>query len=611
MSNIIPWIFDKMFDQLTCGTQSLFTVPFKLIREKTFDNTIIYDAIHKLTKKTIMVIKEYLTSETFMRRYLFTKIRKKLLVEILLGADISKLLVLGYKIDYECVKLAVLNNRFDIVKGTEIALDDELLCMCAEFGYEEMYGYLRDRGLQPNVSVYKMAVRGNSDLIVRDISEVIALSGKIIEAGFESGNVINFLMDQAQIDNVIINNNLVSYLILRGDFERLAKFDVKWHVELYYSAILSGSLDMMMLVESKIDVHYNRILDCGRRKKGHRSLLLDDMVYDYGGKKYFSHVIEYAVQSNSLPVLKYLCKKNYIITASNFITAIKQGSIEILKYLCKYYEKRLPFYYLHYFSTWSYIPDKFAKAKILLDANMLSLSTEIMTATDYQKETVHIEMIRSQDELPKNSELDLDYLMSYKTYFNEIPGYKMKNRLLVIVRICLELGLDECLREIFLCEVDQHVVDTLFLFGSVEQIKNYYGVMREICAPSKIIVMEIVCYNQIGKLCYLANNGMLGNDVLQYVFPLSVALNDPLLTMFMNKICDIEAKIEWLIVSGDQKIIGDWLDKNEVTDIELLKKIIMLDNINIISKTRVPPELKSELVEWCIESDLLEMSKYL
>ena len=131
---------------------------------------------------------------------------------------------------------------------------------------------------------------------------------------------------------------------------------IEWEPELLHSAILSGSMPMIQYVESQIpNVHMNFVLDMSRIKRGQSSLLLDSMTYEKNQKKYFSHTINYAVQSKSISVLKYIHGLGYRITLSNIISGIQSGVLDILEYLLQNYDKKLPLYLIHYFNIDSYL----------------------------------------------------------------------------------------------------------------------------------------------------------------------------------------------------------------------------------------------------------------
>ena len=641
--NIIQWIFEKAFDQLTFESSELFESPFEKIKKKTFDNVALYQLINKLTHRQTNKIIEYLTNKQFQEKFLFGKIKKKLYVQILFDDfDKIKLLIkIGHIFDQRCIQLAVLNNRIDILQyiietNPELKLENQLLIYCCEFGHDKMYFYLRERGLMPNITIYNKAALGNSFKIILDINENIGVSDKILMSSFQANNtdIILFLIDVAKSDGIKINNNLFAYPILNNNFvllteleklniiewpvkQQLTNYDTSWHRELYYSALLSGSIEMIKYIESKMpNIHDNHILDTSKTKKGQISLLLEDIIYEINNKKYFSHTMNYAVQSGSIEMVKYVYDKGYGITVSNFITAIRQATTEILEYLCSKYNKQLPFYLIHYFGINSYAADKITKAKILIGSGLLNLNTVIkMTVNDYRKESAHLEIISQTVQIPEDGIVDPDYLMKYQLFFIPIHGHKFNHKLLTKIRIYLELGMDNELFNIFTTPMntndEQFVIDTLFLFGSMAQIKKLSSTL----APSNQIIMEIMCYNQLNKLCYLVQNNLLLDTIVDCIYPVATMLSDEYLTILFQKIGYDNPNIKYLLLSGNYSVIIKWLDNNIIDenefDINIFKYALQLDDIDIAKRLRYPKKILSELINWTSESDLVEMNSYL
>lgn len=650
--NIIQWIFEKMFDQITSNGKDFFVTPFEMILQKIFDNNQLRQIIHNLTKKPIEYIKEYLNNINFRQYFLFTKLKKKLHVQILMNnlERFIELVNAGHQIDYKCYQLISLNNRMNILKyvieiKNGISLRNDLLFYCSEFGYEEMYFYLRKLNLAPNISIYNKAILGESITIIRDISECIGLTDSIISTGIQTNNteIINFLMNVAEKEDIKFNKNLIAYPILNCNIELIKEFDKKniviWHHELYYSAILSGSMTMIKFMESKIpDIHENRILDSSRTKKGRVSLLIDDTIYQHNGKNYFSHTINYAVQSKSVEILEYLHQKGYGITPSNFITAIRQGTPKILQYLCYNYHKKLPFYLLHYLSVYSYIPDKIHKTTILYESNLLTFGndkhclltnpdfTHKLTVDDYRKESIHLQLISETVYMTDDNKYDTDWLMKYYLFFVPIKGHKLNRNLLTKLRFCLITNKETELDTFFksnLNENDQQlVIDVLFLFGTIEQIKKYHSPILEsknkwkIISPSTQIIMEIFCYGQLNKICYLLQFKILDDALMEKLYPLLTMISDSHLNKIAEKMNFIKPNIKYLIRSKKVSVINEQINKypellNEKMDKDTIKELLLIDNLELIKKFNISTNILIELKIWSQEMDLLELVEYI
>lgn len=633
VDNIIGWIFEKVFNQLTFNGKELLEKSFNEINKKTFENTNIHKLINKLSGKSIDVISSYLSNKNYQEKFLFSKLKKQIQVQILLDnlPKIKSLNKIGHIIDKQCLQLAIINYRVEIVEYIietcpNIKLDNELLIYCVGDGYENIYFYLRKFGLFPNISIYNRAVNGGSLSIVTDINEHIGISEKILENAFESNNVniIMFLISVAIRDKVKINKNLVVYPILNNNMELLNVLEknnfVDWHYELYYSALLSGSLEMIEYVESKMpEIHNKKLLDTSKTKKGQISSILTDIIYDHNGKKYFSHTINYAIQSKSLDVVKYVYSKGYGITVSNFITAIKQGTVEILDFLCCVYRKNLPFYLLHYFGMNSYVDEKFSKAKILLNSGLFNLLHDKLAIDDYKKETIHLQLINQTTQITEYQCNDPDFLMKYQMLFTEDINSKINYRLITKTRICLELDKEKELVDIFNTNYNeinkQYVIDTLFLFGNIAQIKKLYKLQKSLIVPSSQIIMEIICYCQIHKLCFLTQNNLLTKSIIDLIYPLTNALSDKHLSIFFEKICQNKPNIKHLLLSGNEQIILHWLNKNSVNELEvnkkILKNVLKLNNVLIAEKFTFPPHFLQELIQWTKDNDLLIVHNFL
>lgn len=628
--NIIGGIFEKAFDRIL-NKESLYELPFNKIVKLTFANANLHNLIHNIASKSIDSVVKYLSNIHYRQHFLFTKLKKKLHVQVLLN-DLQQfvhLVDIGYKIDKMCLRLAVLNNCQNIleyiISQSLIKLENELLIYCCEHNSCDMYFYLRNLGLLPNIAVFNQAVNNDCIEIIKDINTNIGVSDKIITSSFQANHtdVILYLMQVAANDKIKINQDWISYPILNANFELLYSLEkdmkIEWHYELYYSALLSGSMDMVNYIESKMpDIHYNRILDTSKTKKGQATLLLYDMIYKINNKAYFSHTMNYAIQSSSLYVVKYIHSKGYGITPSNFITAFKQGSVDILKYLSQHYDSILPFYLIHYFGMHSYLSDKFIKAKILFEHGLLPLNPPTVMSVDYyRKETTHINLILQSKDLNEENFNDIDYLMANHLHFIAEKGNKINHRLITKFRICLELNIESELTNIMLTtnSIDyQCIIDSLFLFGTIKQI-NLLRPHITCCCDIKI-VMELICYNQLPKLCYLINNAMLLSSACVMIHSVVAMISDEYISKVFGKngYNFINMPFEYILLSNVMPTIIEWLDNHPELmqpDEDLSKCILQLDNIDLAKRFCYNSSILPSLIIWAEESDLLEIRDYL
>lgn len=624
--NTIYWIFEKAFDQLTINGMEIYQSPFDLIKNKTFLNNQLYLLINKLSKKSIDLIKLYLTNTIIQEKFLFTKTKKKLHVQILLN-DLNKIKELvnnGYVIDHECLNLAVLNNRKNIleyfIEISNIKLSNEILMTCVEFGYEDMYFYLIKNNLIVNISIYHKAVIGGSLAIVKHISEKIGLSFKTLKEAFQANHtdVIIYLCEVANKENIKINADLINYSIMNNNMHLVKYFNdkniINWETTMYYSAVLSGSIEMVQYLELMMpNIHDNYALDHGYTRKGQMSLLLQDIIYQIQGKNYFSHTINYAIQSGSIDMLKYIHQKGYLITVSNFITALKQGTVEMVKYLSKSYTNPLPFYLIHYLGPFSYLSNKSIKAKILYQAGLLDLDLPIkMSINDYKKENTHLKMILDNNIITEDSSHDTDFLMKYHLFLIPAKGFKLNFSLITRTRLCLELCLNEKLDKIFnniKNNVDrQYLIDILFLFGNLAQIVKYYPLIST-DLPSIQILMELMCYRQMEKLGYLYQKKLLSSNIMEKLYPVAVMLSDSCINLLFNKMLN-DSTLKYLLLSGKKDLILEWTKsypKIVLIDKDTIKQLCLTDDVEIVKNFCIEPF--SGLDKWLEENDLLEIKK--
>jgi len=635
----IDWIFEKLFEGLIQKHDTLYILPFKQITNLTFENDIVHKIIYDTTQIDIPTLKTYLSSESFKQKIVYNASCSKVHTAILMGdiQSLIKLLEMGYIINRKALVLMVINNQIEIFmmvlnKFPKISLAPDLLMMAAENNCEEIYFELRNRGLKPNISVYNGAASGSSLKIMNDINENIGISDKIVSTAIQSNNtqIIRFVITQAMADTIRIDPNLITYPILNGNIEIIEILEknklFKWHIELYYSAILSASMTIINYVEEKlqcanINVHQNWSLDTSRStQRGHKTLLLDDMIYKRNNKKYFSHTMNYAIQSNSLDIVKYIHSKGYGITVSNFITAIQQSDCDILNYLITNYNRILPSYIIYYFSLESIITNKFEKLHLLVTSNLLNLQQNNDNLVSYRKESVHSDLIKQRTEIDIAQCTDPDYLLKYKIFFPSTPGYKFNTKLFVKVRYGLIHQIDNLLNIVdpTLCHaVDgQLLTNILFLFGTTHQINQIYPHLTKYI-PSIPVLMEIICYGDILKLCWILQKGIIDKQNINNFLPLLYLLdNDKLNIIFENYLRDYHMEMNILLNAKPSiNIVKKWIRENgnDIThsSTRTLLKIDRYDILELFNWSNISQVELSDLLMWCEEQELFESAFFL
>ena len=629
--NIIQLIFDKMFNQLTNNCQNLKLIPFADIVSQTFDNNFIYQTIAHVTSKPINEITNCLRNTSFQKKYLFSKLKNRMSVCILLDLPIENIKT----VSDENVKLAVINDRIHMLKyfvetlGFQInhKLGSELISLAVEFASDQMYFYLKELDIDPTILTYNKAVQNSTVAVVKDINTIIGLSKKTIALAFETADteIVLFICKEAIENKLEIASNLISYPIMQGNLELVERISqlipIKWDPQLYHSALLSGFVLMVQYVEMKIpNVHDGFILDTARTSKGQKSLIIDELLYEKNNKKYFSHTMTYAIQSKSLEVVIYIYNLGYQITLSNIINAIQYGTVPILEFvLTQYRPKRLPGHLIHYFNFDSYVVDKLAKMKVLISNGFDIMPETKMFIADYKLEAAHLKMILQTTHIVDDT-YDLDYLLDYQCLFVSKPGFNLNRKLITKLRMCIELGLDTTFDKLVSVTNNYHdqdkqfITDITSLFGTINQITKVY--QKYLKTPSIHILMELLLYAHTDKLNFLIQNNIISCSQMQQLYNLSLIIaNQSVIDFFINADSDkkLRTDLSFIIESGNVPAIISYIKQNSpLLDVCTIKQIFLLNDINLIHELNLL-ELdlvqthKSELLKMLEENDLEEI----
>lgn len=583
MDNVIRMVFEKIFDQKTMNGKRLLENPFSQIMETTFENDAVHILIHQLTKLSIEDIKKNLFCLTFQKKFLFDKLKKKNLIRIFFDEIIDE----RYIIDESILKSSIINNRLESLKKiTQLKFKNELLMWTAEFGHEEIYFYLRESGLDPNSQTYYRAIIGGSMKIIKDISTLIGISNKILETAFEMNRTEVILHVVKEANKV--NSNFMSYSIMNANFDVLEQLNhlIVWHEELYFSALLSGSMKMIKYVENKMNVHENHVLDTSKSgSKGEMSLLSEEMIYEHNGKNYFSHTVNYAIQSDNLEIIKYIVSLGYRVTSSNVITAIKTGDPEIALYIAQQHGKKLGSHFIYYFGLKSYITNKFKIAKVLIDAGYLDLHDNTpKQLNDYRRETLHQKIIDESTTYIDTNNVDIDYLMNYHIFFKQDAN-------LIKTRIAIELGM----------AIKWQHNDAIYLFGDLNLIKKHC-----MDIPDIKIIMETLCYRQFGKLCYLIQTYPIFSDLIVQLCPVITMLSDPLLDSLVKKFdWNMKRELRYLLMARKD------FDYNDDLTIEDIKEILLTEDLKLIRQLNIQNKIDNNLLWWIQQNDLIDILLHL
>ncbi len=97
--------------------------------------------------------------------------------------------------------------------------------------------------------------------------------------------------------------------------------------------------------------------------------------------------------------------------------------------------------------------------------------------------------------------------------------------------------------------------------------------------------MEIICYSQIQKICYLITKNLLTNCI-DKIMKLIIILSDNNLNKIMKKF-NTKLDLDCVLLSGNYQLINEWLNtnnNNNIIEYDTLKQILLLDDIEIIKK---------------------------
>lgn len=467
-------------------------------------------------------------------------------------------------------KYAVMYNRLDLIDL--MPLSAELLFWAARYGLSDMYFSLRKQ-LTPNLSVYRAAVCGKNTDIILDVDKIISPTKEIVELAFE-------ICDETVVRHLAktkLKPALYHYLAYRG-----INIDFPLELKHYHSVILSGDLARI----KSLQMPENYLLDQSQSSKGRSNLLLDETIWYYKGEARFSHTMNYAIQSMSLQTIQYIYELGYPITLSNIITAIRQAPVCILSWLLARYAKPIPRYVALYVSPFSYIEDK--QAKILALANRLDLTSKL-SIKDKKRETAHLSVIEKTQVLPKIAYCDTDYLMDYASFFQD---KKELARISFAVRSSKPF------------ELNQMYVDLAYLYQSNNWPKH---------CPSMPILLELLSYRALNKLCYLKKYGLLPKD--DRLSDVAVMLNDPIAKQLfpchkLKLVCVLLSK-NYELIKANVSTITTKAEAKALCDlpIELVKLFPLGKYASYIREYAVERDLTT-IVEWLDEaSNLVQDSR--
>ena len=630
MTNInhgLEWCFEKIFDECV-SHDHWFQKPFSEICSLTFFNVSVVSILESIIMNVDNdYIKSYLINNDFISRFLKKKINNKLFIAILTNnLDSVEKITLHelYTHDLQSLCLAVVNNLLPVVKmllanhevnnhGLYILLE-----ICATYGYDELYFYFIDNfDLVPNAKIYTLAVCNDKLSIVEHVNKYIGLTDNIIKLAFQSNHTANikFIVETAKADDMKIDDNLWAYPILNNNnliIELMSDLSVKLHDELYYSAVLSGSISVCEYLELLIPhIHTHHKLDVSRVRSSRKiknTFVTSSTMYTFNNEKYFSHTMNYAIQSESISMVKYIHQKKYGISISNIITAIRQSTPEILQFVCDNFYESIPTYIYYYLGMESFIADKKAKSMIIMEKIKKNKSSEMKrkNKNDRLCDSFHIHNIRNTRQI-STSILDIDHVMKYNLFFSVRAGSKIDPMLCAKLRVWIVSSSNEYLNDIY-TKFDEYsnddrqiIVDMITIYGTCHQFIDFYKKTKTAMSPSPYCIMEIMCYSQYGKLCYLKKSQLIVID--EKIQILAYILGEINLCKIMNTDSIIDIAFAQVLETDDNDKIMQWLNTHPdytVDSMKLIKKCIDMDKECIFTFLKINTKLNDACIEYAI-----------
>jgi hypothetical protein len=591
-------------------------------------NKKIQQIVSDLTHEPIDKVITSLTDINFIKFFLSEFLINKLNCHILFN-DTNKIKkyidYYGYYYDDDSIIIAIINNYesvfLDSIESYNSNTDmTKFLNCCIKTGNDKFYFILKEKKNKITYLTLDYAFSYSSIQIIRDLSDNIAISKKSITNAFVSNNndIINYVLELQDAEEIDIDKNLFNYPILnanvllidhlKNNYPKYVHFDVN----IMYSAILSASIFIVQLVASNLpqitthkcwlDVAHNNSVT---------NFLLDDMTYMIDNVRYYSHTINYCVQSDNLEIFDFFYNLGYQITLSNFITCIKQGSTIMLQKLCQCYTHNknicLPIYFILYFGYNSYLSDKKEKLKILIRYGLIDLDSYInflkkKTSVNFLKSIrCHIDIIEHAKEFTiENVYDDVDFCLSYHTLIYATDKYAIKDYLYsIIFKLAILLPNKAIIKQMLnIAESNKYIVYIAAIHNIYCDIFPKIEILLELQAYGRDIQYQQLLSPHHPRIISAINNI---DEVMPILYSVCVSL-------------DLKKKVHNRDLNFRQSIINsrkvdriasnitnyDCLSKSEI------KKILRLENKHLIKRLIINDADVDELKEWATNKKYLK-----
>lgn len=540
-NNFVYWFLDIIADKFIGDSQHLLQLSWSEFNDMLLADKYLSKFISNMIARPINVI-QYLTDTYFIESWLGQRLDDPICVNIFMGINLDTVIdkiKSSENYDPIYITLMVRNSRVDLAKlaiglyhkvGKTICLD-QLLHIAAEVGCDDLYFYLIEMGAQRQQSIYSASIKGGSIKIVSDVNTEYGFNSVQIKSAFEHNNtdILQFMLCKAIDDKQTkyIKPEYLTYAVMNSNIDIINWFEnnkmAVWQHDLFYSALLSGNISTVRLIESKfVGLHENNQLDNNRMslKVGKRNLLIDEITYKtINNSTKFSHVMDYAVKSKSIEMLSYVYSLSYGITLSNVINAIRQSNNDVLEWVCKTYGKKLPTYVIHYVGLFNCTSDKATKCKIIHKYTPIDFNFE-HSVTYYKIESTHIQLIRENCQIVDISTLDADHIFYLDIFYNYVEKSNTMQRLFSTIRYLLWVDdltqikhhIDKQKQMKFHHDIhEQMISDCVFMFGTLNQIKQLKNYLLH--KPSINILNQLALEYKLNVLIYIYSNYIYNDTV--------------------------------------------------------------------------------------------------